>query len=434
MLCLAFAGLLCIAPKLILNILLGITFLLGAIDYKNNISNYQYTRKKILFFLVLPFILLTLLFLFDILFNYSFNEAIKELERKASFVVFPLILLMTPGFIKNNSRAVLNAFAGGCLIVIMISNIHAFHKVLTPNSSVIESSNWDNINEIWAKGDFVNLDPFFYKEFIEIFAISPFYFSTYIAFCIVTLFYTYLYNSNWSKKVKYVTIIVISIFYISLIQLSIRGIILPFFTLTLAFGIWYSFKKLGLIKTIFTFTILLLILSAFIYNIPILKLRLYNQVKTTLITSEDTRPNSITLRKIEVECSWEVFKKAPIFGHGHKDSDAFLHQCLLENLPKPYKSKFNAHNQYLQYLIQYGIIGLFIFLMPFFKPLFIFHKKDLVLYVIFIIIILISFLSESVMSRFYGFMFFFFFYIIIISEICYKEYLSEKNKKAIYNS
>jgi O-antigen ligase len=427
--CITFAALLCILPKLYLNILIGALFILSLIKFVLHLNHNERKKvnKKLFLFTVLPFFIIVLIFIYDITTTYNLKNGVLELEKKASFLIFPLIFYLDPFLLNGRLKKVVNAFALGCISVVLISHIYALYRVFFQNFSTDISSNWDNINKSSATGDLVNMDPFFYKEFLSLFSISPVYFSTYLIFTIATLFYLYFYkiNNRYSKSKKVLISVAIFILLIALIQLSVRGIILPFFLLASLFFVVFLYKKTSLPKMILIILISSLVLILFIYKFPILKYRLYDQLKGTITDYHQEKPNSIKLRVIEYNCSWDVFLSSPIFGHGHKKSDELLYSCLSQNLPKPYRHNFNAHNQYLQYLIQIGIIGLVLFLSPFFFPFFYF-KKGIYFYAIFVIVILISFLSESIFSRFYGFMFILYFYILFLSHL-----LKVQNEKSV---
>lgn len=430
--CISLAALLCILPKLILNILIGLLFITCLLKFLLRLNHNERKKvdKKLYYFTVLPFFLIAFFFISDIGTTYDFRNAVKELEKKASFFIFPLIFFLDPFFLNDKLKKVIKAFTFGCISVVVISHIYALYRVFFKSFSTDISSNWDNINKSSAIGELVNLDPFFYKEFLSLFSISPVYFSTYLIFTIAALFYIYFYKTDnrHSTNKKVLISFLIIIFFVALIQLSVRGIIIPFFLFAGFFFVQFIYKKTSFLKMILIILISFLGIILLVYNFPLLKYRLYDQLKGTITNYHQEKPNSIKLRVIEYSCSWNVFLISPIFGHGDKKSDELLYKCLAENLPKLYKHNYNSHNQYLQYLIQIGIIGLILFLIPFIIPL-IYFKKGVDFYAIFLIVILISFLSESMFSRFYGFIFIFYFYILFLSHLLrIQNQESNKNK------
>jgi len=77
-------------------------------------------------------------------------------------------------------------------------------------------------------------------------------------------------------------------------------------------------------------------------------------------------------------------------------------------------AKLNVHNQYLEILVGIGVIGLFVFLLMLFVGfLKSFLHKDMLLFM-FILIVSINFLFESMFERVFGVMFFSFFYCLLI--------------------
>ena len=113
-------------------------------------------------------------------------------------------------------------------------------------------------------------------------------------------------------------------------------------------------------------------------------------------------------------CVVDVFNNRPIFGHGIGDIQDLLFSCTKNMLGE---FKYNSHNQYLEFLISSGIIGLLAFLTFLMFLGKIFFKKRNVLGAIVFIFFILCFFSENLFARTRGvFMFsymiylFYFFY------------------------
>ena len=61
-------------------------------------------------------------------FTQDSEVASKELEYKASMIVFPLLMLLTPVFSKEEVRKMIRAFVGGCFLFALIALIYGAYR------------------------------------------------------------------------------------------------------------------------------------------------------------------------------------------------------------------------------------------------------------------------------------------------------------------
>ena len=106
----------------------------------------------------------------------------------------------------------------------------------------------------------------------------------------------------------------------------------------------------------------------------------------------------------------ETGKDTWIFGKGTgDDEDALLGTYRKNNFLEGLYPKFNSHNQYLQTWLGLGLVGLLIFLLNLFAPLYLAFREKNLLYIIFLILIISFFFTESVLCRQHGVVFYAFF-------------------------
>jgi O-antigen ligase len=105
-----------------------------------------------------------------------------------------------------------------------------------------------------------------------------------------------------------------------------------------------------------------------------------------------------------------LVKRSPLIGYGTGDEIAMLKtQYIQKGLYISYLEDFNAHNQYLSFLLKNGVLGLAIFLMAFVYYLRLaFLNRDF-MYISFLILLLIGFYTENVLDANKGILFFTFF-------------------------
>lgn len=79
-----------------------------------------------------------------------------------------------------------------------------------------------------------------------------------------------------------------------------------------------------------------------------------------------------------------------------------------------YNRKYNCHNQFLQFLLAFGLIGLLIFLVVLFLPMaYAFSVKNY-LYIFLILMLCFNFFFESILETKAGVEFYAFFNVLVI--------------------
>lgn len=100
---------------------------------------------------------------------------------------------------------------------------------------------------------------------------------------------------------------------------------------------------------------------------------------------------------------WETIMKKPVFGYGAGSETAVLKNTYAENdLWISLERNYNTHNQYLYYLLEYGFLGLIVFLAFFSVNIIKAIKLKDMFVVSFITAILIVFFFENYMYRSMG--------------------------------
>lgn len=125
--------------------------------------------------------------------------------------------------------------------------------------------------------------------------------------------------------------------------------------------------------------------------------------------------NSITQRLEYLKAAKEIVKQNFYWGVGTGDvKDAFLNEYDRVNSKLPIKRRLRAHNQYVTFLLTFGIFG---FLMLFYCMFYPAYKKRAFshyLFVVFITIALLSFINEDTLETQIGITFFSYFYSLFL--------------------
>lgn len=134
--------------------------------------------------------------------------------------------------------------------------------------------------------------------------------------------------------------------------------------------------------------------------------------------SENAENSSVGRRFVYFENNWKAFLEHPIFGSGTGDFRLVAEPYFTSDT---YQIQYNKpHNEFLECLVKFGILGLFIFLGGWISNLFL-AKKD-VLYYSFTIIIFLSMFIESTLDTQSGITFF----TAMVSLFSYKSELSDQ--------
>jgi O-antigen ligase len=117
------------------------------------------------------------------------------------------------------------------------------------------------------------------------------------------------------------------------------------------------------------------------------------------------------------ESAGRIIRENLILGVGTGDSQGALNEKYLEKgLKKLAENNYNAHNQFLEIVLENGIVGLILFIAILFIILRLAVRSYNLITVMFILIIFISFLFETMLNRLAGVSFFAFFACLLSLE------------------
>jgi O-antigen ligase len=120
-----------------------------------------------------------------------------------------------------------------------------------------------------------------------------------------------------------------------------------------------------------------------------------------------------------------------VFGVGTGDIQDELNKeyKLLADKDLAIENNLNAHNQYLEVLIENGCIGFLLFLSLFAMMIYISVREGNLIYLIFTLIVFVSFMFETMLNRLAGVSFFSLFsFLLIYANINKNSQLDENNK------
>lgn len=225
----------------------------------------------------------------------------------------------------------------------------------------------------------------------------------------------YLLYSKVDKKLKPVIWSILAFFLFMMVLLGGRTSLAS----TLLFGAVMLLPKLGKGKILFRNIFLLSVFAAIAVGVVIkLDLPLVEKVKETInYQGKYTDLNKVwggrMMRQEIWHCDIELIKQRPVFGYGLGNVQQYIDSCLKETSERPElylgSFRFNAHNQFFQITLASGLIGMVLFLIFCLVSLTQSIKQRNWPFVVFMMLSLFSFLTESMLQRNLGVNFFAFF-------------------------
>lgn len=145
-------------------------------------------------------------------------------------------------------------------------------------------------------------------------------------------------------------------------------------------------------------------------NNPIIKKRFAELQQLNELKDRSIIENSTNSRLIIWKAAFSLIKENFWLGVGSGDvTDEMVKTYEESNFKKGQLKRYNAHNQYLQVWLAYGVFGFLVFLSGFYIFYTTSIKNDDSVYLIFLILISLVFLTETFLNSQSGVVFFSFF-------------------------
>jgi O-antigen ligase len=342
----------------------------------------------ILFFLFIAFYFWQIsgLFMAD-----SLAIGFERLFKRLSFLLFPLVLFYPGKRIVRNINLILKVFAICTFLYIIACFGNALH-----NSLIILSKKW-----IFDPHPLeYNYENYFYGTRLS-FLIHPSYLSMYIVISILISLESF-FESTVSRFRKLLWAALIFVFLTVLYLLSSRaGILAGIVTIPL----YFLFKFYKIIAR--WIIILILVILAVLF---VIIARTNNKVQSSFEGISNENFDQI-LRNDERLLIWKsalgVIEHNIFFGVGTGDASKELkREFIVRGYVNGYYDNLNAHNQFLEILLENGLFGLIIFLTIIGYMSYIAISQRNILSGLFIIMMIVFFMFETVLNRLAGITFF----------------------------
>ncbi|MER3375821.1 MAG: O-antigen ligase family protein [Allomuricauda sp.] len=369
-----------------------IFFLLeGGVKEKTSTLLSNYTK-------VIPIILLFFLIVFGYSFSFETQLAFDQIVKSIPLLLVPLVFISDPKTFFENKNKFLYGLVAGCLVAAIISWGWLIYE-LWLEGNISKVITWK-----YSKGNLISkLDQ--HTPYLAMFLFTS------IGFIVSRL------GSVEQAKTRTILNVITIIQILFLIHLLSRTAILYFFVAAITF--------LLIKRRIFVLFALLLMSFSFFTVLTLdsndkgdyFEKLLFREIG--LSGADDLDP-----RFERWEYSWNLFKKSPIIGVGSGNVDAMRMVAYRKGGDlEAYKLKYNAHNQFVEFLSAQGAIGglLFLFCFGYLMYLTLSTKDYFLLYVV--VGIFVCSLTESILRRSWGVVFF----SIMASLVVVSDIRSQKN-------
>ena len=335
---------------------------------------------------------LYLIHIIGLLYTENFKYAGLDLEIKLPLLIIPMFIFSERGLNKKNTEKIFFFFTIGNILSIIYCLVYACIKSLKTNT----------------------ISVFFYNELSQF--MHPSYMSMYLVFNTLIITYRIIKNTNsenyHSKKII-ILFIINTLFLVFIALLSSKsGIIF--------LGIWLFILTIReILRKKYYLLIYMLILFSLL-SVTLLSIKdnpttrrfkeARNEIQNYNNKSQNEKTGSSDTR-IEVwKASVQILINNPFIGVGTGDiKDELLIQYQKNKYLTGVQNQFNCHNQFLQFVLIFGIIGgtLFIVIISItFKKAMITNNTVLIL---FLLIISFNMLLESILESKAGVEFYAFF-------------------------
>lgn len=351
----------------------------------------QYRLKLLLTRPVLALTAVYFIGIVTILYSPDKKEGLAITGRQTAILLVPVLFVLNELDLSKYSGALLKIFAITCVAVILYLYVDAIRTIRYFGLPV--SKLFSNF--------FIN------HNFSAPIALHATYLSMYTGLSICTLvFYLMRQQYMWGRIVYIVGIGTLSA---GLIQLSSRAAMIAMLIIINIVLPFFIEKKKQRHSFISIAAILSLMGIIFITTIDSFKARYIGGLKNDLIQVSDNY-ELMEPRIARWELIIPLLKKAPLFGHGNGAEKPLLKQTYFEHkFYISYLNEFNAHNEYLSFLIRAGVVGLLLYCYSlFFGFALAIRKKDF-LFLAFMILITIVSISENILDVNKGIFFYSFF-------------------------
>lgn len=322
----------------------------------------------------------------SLLYTSEQKNGIKEIE---GLLIIPAALLIFSSL--AGKRTTLISIGIMYILVVLVATLFSHSQVML---AFVEN------NETSYK-HFFNLN-YSYKALANTINLHPTYYALYILTAIIFVLH-FIKEKTVSNFQKLLLLLIFIYFSLFIVQLSSRMAIVILYLVTLFNLVQYIIKQKKIIKGLSLLVLFHFLAFILIMNIGVTKYRFQHLLGFTYYTGYTVNDSN---HKIKLWTAAINANQNILLGNGIGDVQTSLNeQYEKAGLKTPLALKYNSHNQYIQYYVGLGILGLsvFIYLLFYYTKLFIITKNSIGLQ--FILVVAILSFTECLWNRHNGIVF-----------------------------
>jgi O-antigen ligase len=363
---------------------------------KLNVIKQSELSFKVLFIISLSFYIWQLIGVF-----YSDNNELgwNNMIKRISMAIFPVILISPGRKIKQNIKVLLQIFCVSTFIFILFCFGYATFKSVGIQDGIFTFNPHLPIQK-WLN--------YYYGINFAIYQ-HPSYLSMYILLSVFIAFESF-FDISINKIQKFFWLTISLVLLISIYLLSARAGLLATIILLPVYLFLKTFvRKKYIVAVIFILIEIFILLPVVLKN---QRVSLYmKSISGKSLVEMVNRDGRIIIWKAALR----IVQKNLIIGVGTGDVNAELvNEYYRIGNKELIAKKFNVHNQFIEVLLENGIIGFALFMSILGMMLYIAISKRNLIYLMFILIICVFFLFESMLYRLGGIAFFALLYFLIL--------------------
>lgn len=342
-------------------------------------GSFKFKEKKG----ILALVLLYVTYVVGLIYSSNLKYGLFDLEVKLSLLLFPLVFFISKIEMKTVADNILNSFIDGCFVASILSLV----------SAAIQYYLYSNINS------------FFYGE-LALYGHSS-YMALFLCFSSALIYIKNIKQGNkisFPKKDLFLLALFSLIIFFLVSKTGIISILLIHFGFIGYLIIKNKLYLKGTVALVLIFTLLFAGYKAF----PEVNNR-FNELFNTVFSESKELNSTSSIRTAIWKTSLNILTEHP-FGVGTGDvKDVLVENYVKSGLDYAAEKELNAHNQFLQIALATGILGLLVLMIMIFYPLYNAIKNKYIIYIVFLGLIIINFLTEAMLETLAGVVFFAFF-------------------------
>jgi len=337
-----------------------------------------------------------LLGLAAILYSPDKTEGINVATRQLAILIVPVLFALNGLDLEKYKMDLIIIFGCTCTLTILYlyaDAVYTIYHLKLPFSSLFT-------------GSFIN------HNFSRPIQIHATYLSLYTTFSLLAFLYVILKNKN--VKQRWIYIVAAIILSAGMLQLSSRAVFIAFLLVFNCIFPFFLFRGRSRLFFFIAATLISAVTLTIIFSTDSFKERYISELKTDLTENnkiiEDAEPRLTRWAAI-----LELIKSSPVIGYGTGSEKELLKEKFFEKkLFTSYLHEFNAHNEYLSFLIKTGLIGLALFIYVLYIGFKTAVQRRDILFLNFMVLIVTVGVSENFLDVNKGIFFFSFFFSVFL--------------------